>query len=63
MLKVFSTKTLNRQILQVHEDGGKIILKVYQNTYEKAFDIPQAVAEISTSTAADLIQAIRGARK
>lgn len=63
MIKQFATKTLNRQILQVHEDGGKIVMKIFRNSYDKAFDIPQAVAEISTTTAADLIQAIRGARK
>lgn len=63
MVKVFAAKTLNRRILEVREDGGKIILKIFRNSYDKAFDVPEAVAEIPTNTAADLIQAIRDSGK
>lgn len=59
MLKKYFMPTKNRKVLQAYQERGKITLKIFRNDYMKAFDLPEAVAEISTEQAADLILAIR----
>ena len=63
MLKKHFIHTRNHKVLQVYQERGKITLKIFKNDYMKAFDVPEAVAEITAEQAADIIQALRESGK
>ena len=63
MLKKYFVHTRNHKTLQIYQERGKITLKIFKNDYMKAFDVPEAVAEITTLQAADIIQALRESGK
>lgn len=63
MLKKYFTHTRNHKTLQVYQERGKITLKIFSSDYTKAFEKPEAVAEITAEQAADIIQALRESGK